>query len=80
MTFTAQEFKRLTSTPRVGPTVVRRLEQIGVNSLADLRQLGVDLAIARICGQIGNPAWANRRRALRAVLDDNDAGGAPHRA
>ena len=60
--------------PGIGPAVIRRLEAVGVLSLADLAQRGVDDVVVEICSQLGSPAWGNRRAALNRVLD-----GAAHR-
>jgi general L-amino acid transport system ATP-binding protein len=64
----------LLRSPGIGPAVIRRLETVGVLSLADLAQRGVGDVMVEICHQLGSPAWANRRAALNRVLD-----GAVHR-
>ncbi|MEK8052730.1 hypothetical protein AACH10_20940 [Ideonella sp. DXS22W] len=68
MPFTVEERNLLIATPRLGPAVVQRLEQVGLDSLAKLRASGVDAAVARVCQAVGSGAWANRRRALRVAL------------
>lgn len=69
MSFPAHERRLLTAAPRIGPAVVQRLEQVGLNSLAELRALGVDAAVERICCSLGSSAWQNRRRALQRALE-----------
>lgn len=68
MSFQPTERSKLLDTPRIGPAVVQRLEQGGLDSFAKLRQVGVDQAIRIVCEQFGNSAWANRRRALCRAL------------
>ena len=73
MPFPQTERTKLLATPRIGPAVVQRLEQVGLDSFAKLRQVDVDQAIRIICEQFGNSAWANRRRALLCALQDDVA-------
>lgn len=54
--------------PGIGPAVIQRLEAAGIHSLGDLADLGAEHAIRRICQQLGNNAWENRRKALNAAL------------
>ncbi|MBP6901231.1 MAG: helix-hairpin-helix domain-containing protein [Burkholderiaceae bacterium] len=67
--FPAHERARLLAMPRIGPTVIQRLEQAGIASLARLQQIGVEAAVHAVCAQLGSVAWANRERALRSALD-----------
>lgn len=62
--FPPEERQLLLNTPRIGPSVVARLESMGIDSLGKLRRLGVDSVVQSICDSAGNSAWANRRRAL----------------
>lgn len=62
--FPPDERKLLLNTPRIGPAVVARLESMGIDSLGELRRLGVDSIVRSICDGAGNSAWANRRSAL----------------
>jgi hypothetical protein len=68
MAFTYEERRQLLVATGIGPTVVQRLEEAGVDSLDKLRQVGVDRAVDRICSRIGSMGWATRRRALARVL------------
>lgn len=54
--------------PGVGPAVIQRLESVGIHSLAELAQLGADLAVMRVCQSLGTKAWENRRKALNSAL------------
>lgn len=62
--FPPVERKLLLNTPRIGPSVVARLEAMGIGSLSELRRRGVDNVVQAICAAAGNGAWANRRSAL----------------
>jgi hypothetical protein len=68
MRFAPGERRLLLSAPRIGPTVVRRLEAQGIASLQELRHQGVDRVVDQVCAQIGTRAWTNRRGALMAAL------------
>ncbi|MDE2367845.1 MAG: helix-hairpin-helix domain-containing protein [Burkholderiales bacterium] len=68
MAFTPDERRVLCNMPGIGPGVVDRLEQAGVESLEMLRRIGADAATARVCRLLGSSAWGNRRRALERAL------------
>jgi hypothetical protein len=67
--FPADERRLLLSLPRIGPTVVARIEAQGIASLRDLRRRGVEHLVDEVCRQMGTRAWANRRSALTGALD-----------
>jgi len=66
--FPAAERQWLLTLPRIGPTVVERLEQAGYRSLEHLRAAGPDAVVEAVCRQVGSRAWGNRRRALAQAL------------
>ena len=68
MPFPARERLVLLATPGIGPLVVQRLEEAGLDSFDKLLQVGVDAAVRRVCAQVGSRAWANRADALRQAL------------
>ncbi|MBK9363655.1 MAG: TfoX/Sxy family DNA transformation protein [Rubrivivax sp.] len=68
MPFAAQERRRLLSTPGLGPRVIARLEAAGIESLVQLRAIGAEAAVARVCRQLGTQAWRNRLGALQGAL------------
>ncbi|MDE2145064.1 MAG: hypothetical protein KGJ24_00090 [Burkholderiales bacterium] len=68
MAFTPDERTKLLAQPRIGPLVLQRLEQAGLDSVSKLQALGVDAAVLMICDQLGSIAWANRRRPLRRAI------------
>jgi hypothetical protein len=69
----------LLSLPRIGPTVVARIEAQGIASLRDLqRQVvvqtttqrhGVEHVVEEVCRRMRTRAWVNRRSALAGALD-----------
>lgn len=66
--FPATERQWLLKRPRIGPTVVDRLEQVGFGSLAHLRAAGADAVVEAVCRHLGSQVWGNRRRALARAL------------
>ena len=78
--FPAAERQWLLNLPRIGPTVVERLEQAGYRSIAHLRADGPDAVIATVCRQVGSSAWGNRRRALARALGALGAPALPGRS
>ena len=66
-------------TPHLGPEILVRPSDVGVNSLDELRQLGVNQAVDLICQRVGSGAWRNRDRALQRALDNQAAQNAPCR-
>jgi hypothetical protein len=67
--FPADERRLLLSLPRIGPTVVARIEAQGIASLRDLQNRGVERVVDEVCRRIRTRAWANRRSALAGALD-----------
>lgn len=68
MAFPPRERERLMVARGLGPTVLQRLEQVGLDSLDKLRQVGAEQAVERICALQSGTAWRNRRRALARAL------------
>jgi hypothetical protein len=66
--FSAAERHLLLATRGIGGGVIDRIECAGVHSLRQLRDLGVDVVVERICDGVGNLAWRNRKRALLRAL------------
>lgn len=66
--FTGAERHLLLTTSGIGQVVINRIESAGVGSLRQLRELGVDTIVERICDGAGNFAWRNRKRALLRAL------------
>lgn len=68
MTFSPHERAHLLRTPGIGPAVVLRLEESGIDSLARLRSLGVDAAVQLVSTRLAVTGWANRRGPLMKAL------------
>lgn len=68
MPFSSLDRQLLLTVPGVGPAVINRLESVGIHSLAELAVLGPDMAVMRVCHQLGTRAWENRRKALTSAL------------
>ncbi|MDT7836505.1 hypothetical protein [Aquabacterium sp. OR-4] len=68
MAFAPIERQRLMVARGLGPRVLERLEQVGLDSLDKLRAVGAEQAVERICAQQAGTAWRNRRRALAQAL------------
>lgn len=66
--FSVSERRLLLGTRGISHGVINRIERIGVQSLQQLRELGVDVVVNRICDGVGNFAWRNRQRALQRAL------------
>lgn len=69
--FPAHERRYLCTWPGIGDLVVSRIEQVGVGSLRQLQQRGVDEVLDRICQAQGQTAWRNRRKALLRALSSS---------
>lgn len=69
MPFSEDERVFLLATPRVGPGVVARLEEAGIDSLSALRHAGVEAVVKGVCDRLGTSGWANRQKALLRALE-----------
>lgn len=67
MGFSADERALLLSVKGVGPTVVDRLEQIGIASLAALAETDVDAILHQVAGMLGTTCWRNSPQAKSAI-------------
>jgi len=72
MPFPTDEHQALLNVKGVGPTVVQRLEQIGINSLQELAEASVSDIVTAVAGQLGSTCWKNSpqaRAAIQAAID-----------
>lgn len=69
MGFPAGERGLLLSVKGVGPTVVDRLEQIGIDSLALLAGTEVDAILQQVAGMLGTTCWRNSPQAKSAIAN-----------
>lgn len=68
MSWPESDCRLLLAVPRLGPVVIDRLQSAGIRSMADLRAVGAEEAVDRICRQLGSAAWRNRQQALEHLL------------
>ncbi|WP_041769508.1 helix-hairpin-helix domain-containing protein [Ectopseudomonas mendocina] len=72
MPFSPNERQALLNVKGVGPTVVQRLEQIGIDSLHELAKASVGEIVTAVAGQLGSTCWKNSpqaRAAIQAAID-----------
>lgn len=74
--FNSEERRILLNTPKIGPQVVKRLEEVGFASFDNISAVGVHAVVESVCQLVGQQGWANRRRALAAALQVSLAGQA----
>lgn len=67
MPFTAAERQALLSVKGVGPTVIARLEQIGIHSLAQLSQADALDIVTQAAALVGSTCWKNSPQARAAI-------------
>jgi predicted RecB family nuclease len=77
MPFPIQERRVLLAVKGVGPTVVARLEQMGIESLAQLRRENAADILARGARLAGSSCWKNSPQARAAIAGAIEAA---HRA
>ncbi|HFR4115172.1 TPA: helix-hairpin-helix domain-containing protein [Yersinia enterocolitica] len=72
MGFTDNERSALLAVKGVGPTVVKRLEQLGFTSLAQLAQADMNEIVSSAAAMVGSTCWKNSpqaRSAIQAAID-----------
>lgn len=70
--FSKTEREQLLGVKGVGPTVVARLEQIGIDSLAKLSRRNAEDICSEAAGLVGSTCWKNSpqsRKAIAAAID-----------
>jgi len=65
--FSSDERAALLAIKGVGPTVIQRLEEIGVASFADLAETSVEAVCNRVAAALGASCWKNSPRAQGAI-------------
>ena len=58
----------------LGPTVIDRLEQIGIDSLALLADTEVDAILQQVAGMIGTTCWSQQFAGDRSAIANADRG------
>ncbi|WP_442113600.1 helix-hairpin-helix domain-containing protein [Pseudomonas sp. NUPR-001] len=67
MPFPPQERAALLALKGVGPTVITRLEQMGIDSLAELGRADVSDILAQASAALGSTCWKNSPQARAAI-------------
>ncbi|WP_226456875.1 helix-hairpin-helix domain-containing protein [Pseudomonas sp. AF03-9] len=67
MPFSSDERTALLALKGVGPTVITRLEQMGIESLAELRKSDVGDILAQASSALGSTCWKNSPQARAAI-------------
>lgn len=67
MPFSASEAEALLALKGVGPTVIARLEQMGIDSLAVLGESNVSDILAQASAAVGSTCWKNSPQARAAI-------------
>jgi hypothetical protein len=67
MPFSAGERAVRLAVRGVGPTVIGRLEQIGIDSLDGLARMQVDDIVRQIAAMLGTTCWRNSPQARAAI-------------
>lgn len=80
MAFPAHERTILLAVRGVGPTVVRRLEDLGVEDLATLAQQDATALCLAASTQLGSTCWRNSPQARAAITGAIDAARRAQRA
>jgi predicted RecB family nuclease len=67
MPFPLTEYTALLALKGVGPAVIARLEQMGINSLAELSTANVGDILAQASAATGSTCWKNSPQARAAI-------------
>ncbi|MEM7782953.1 MAG: helix-hairpin-helix domain-containing protein [Planctomycetota bacterium] len=67
MPFSVQERKSLLQLKGVGPTVLDRLEQIGISSCDQLKEYSVSEIVLAVAEMLGSSCWKNSPQAKVAI-------------
>ncbi|WP_278929500.1 helix-hairpin-helix domain-containing protein [Pseudomonas qingdaonensis] len=67
MAFSPTELTALLALKGVGPTVITRLEQMGIDSLAELGRSDVTDILAQASAALGSTCWKNSPQARAAI-------------
>jgi predicted RecB family nuclease len=67
MPFPEAERTQLLSVKGVGPTVIARLEQMGIDRLSTLAKADAQTICAEAAGIVGSTCWKNSPQARKAI-------------
>lgn len=67
MTFRDEERRLLLAVKGVGPTVIRRLEEMGLHDLKSLSRVTTDTVLSHVSAALGASCWKNSPQARAAI-------------
>ena len=67
MPFSPTEYSALLALKGVGPAVIARLEQMGIDSLAVLSEANTNDILAQASAAVGSTCWKNSPQARAAI-------------
>jgi nucleotidyltransferase/DNA polymerase involved in DNA repair len=67
MKFSKQEAALLIELKGVGPTVIKRFEEIGISSLAELKGYNAEDIAERVASMLHTTCWKNIPQAKKAI-------------
>ena len=67
MAFSADERAVLLAVKGVGPTVIKRFEEIGIDTLAELANYQADMITHRVAAMLRTSCWKNSPQAKTAI-------------
>jgi hypothetical protein len=69
MPFSPDETQALLNTRLVGPTVVKRLEEAGIDCFEKLRNCSPEMVCDMVAHQLGTTCWKNSPQARQAIAN-----------
>ena len=67
MAFSSQEKEALLQLKGVGPTVIKRFEEIGISSFQELKTYRAEDIVEMVAGMLGSTCWKNSPQARSAI-------------
>lgn len=67
MSFNKKEKEALLAVKGVGPTVIKRFEEIGINSFQELKQYSAEDIAERVASMLRTTCWKNSPQAKNAI-------------
>ncbi len=75
MAFSSQEKDLLLATPYVGPKVIERLEEIGIDNFSKLQKADVEIITNLVAEMLGTTCWKNSPQAKKAIQNAIETAG-----
>ncbi len=67
MSFSAEEKAALLEVKGVGPTVLKRLEEIGISSFRELKEYQTEEIVEMVASMLNTTCWKNSPQAKSAI-------------